>query len=630
MMDPKLHFPIEKNAPHSLFGFDLTHYVRDAGASGVAAAEVAERALTHCGILPLEIAETMLGHGDRAVLDVVRRRRDIQAVESLPAGVEGGYSLYVTTLGRLHLRPAGHEPVLYEEEDRVQQIGYAVLDAEARDAVAAREAEILADEAEAFARVRAAMDRAEAEGDMPRVLERVIDHVEHVESVGFFCGDRFLALIDRYVNLIDDKSGTRGYLTALRDRPYARWADDEVLVVAALHALFESGRSVRFEEYNGLHLTARSLVDRLDALHDMYREAGVEVVAEDGVDLFDKAKVIGRQTGCAVGKSWLRYRWIYGLSFMKTERMLPSMESTERADVWIEEFGEDYDALVSDRIDLIRSEHVAMAFLANACVARDVAGVPCDRGSEAASGWVEYMMEKIVGSAVRATGADYGMSSSLRDIDRLVTYDREALVDEIHALSPPHFFTCFVSDDLAARVGAEEANVIASSVQKRMQFNRWHFVPGNLDRPLVRSTRHWYYPPLVPDIAVHSDMHRAAHNRARVKYSIRAPGPDMSRPPLVIGPENYRGFYDVRVVRMEGEPFTTEDILRTRRRTLWLEALWAALAQHAMSPSGPPLAIVGFKPGAYWDMPPLGSETPRAPSRASVDARERQTAEAGD
>src|SRR5262249_12762874 len=215
-------------------------------------------------------------------------------------------------------------------------------------------------------------------------------------------------------------------------------------------------------------------------------------------DLFERAEVVRRQTLCAPGKPWLRYRWIYGLNFRKTERLMKSSEPPEAGDAWFKEFGEDYRELISDGNGFTPHEHVAMMLLANACLARDVAGIPCDRGSRAVRGWVEYLMEKTVASAVRVTNADYGMSSSLRDISRLVTYDEQTLVERIHAMNPGHFFTCFVSYNMVDRVGAEEAGVIAASVQKRMMFNRWHFIPGNLDRPLVRKSRHWYYPPLIP------------------------------------------------------------------------------------------------------------------------------------
>lgn len=601
-MDPRLHFPTHQNKLTSLFGFDLTQFVQGDGIGSGRACDAAVRALTHGGIQPLDQAVKGLGLYDRAALAVLSRHPEIEVLAASDPNRPDALVLYVNTLGRLHIRPAPLPRVVYAEGDRNVEIGYAPVTGAVLVEIDAEHDALRAAEAEAFSEVRAAMDRVHDEGGLPAVIEEVIDHVEHVESVGFYVGDRFLALIDRYVNLIDDKTG-KGYLTALRDRPYAEWTREEVLVVAGLYALFQSGRSVRFEEFNGAALTARGLVDRLAEIADAYAAAGCEVAMPPGLDLFERARIVQQQAMCAVGKPWLRYRWIYGLSFLKTERILPSIASAEGEDAWLDVFGADYDELVSDHSEFVHSEHVGMAALAHACVARDIAGVRCDRGSDAVASWVEYLMEKVVASAVRATGADYGMSSSLRDLNRLVTYDEATLVNEIHALTPNHFFTCFVSSDMVSRLGAEEAGAIATSVQKRMMFNRWHFIPGNLERPLVRKTRHWYYPPMIPDIAVHSDMHRAAHNRARVKYSIRCPGPDMSRPAFFIGNERYRGFYDVRVVRMEGEGFTMEDLLRIRRRTLWLEAVYAALAQNAMRPECVKLAVAGFQPGAYFDIP---------------------------
>lgn len=601
-MDPRLHFSTHQNKPSSLYGFDLTQYVQGDEAGGDRAYDAAVRALTHGGIQPLDLALKGLGLYDAAALAVLERHPEIDVAPSAaPEQAGAGLLMYVNTLGRLHIRPASLPKVAYDDDDRAVEIGRVpVTDAVLKEVGDEHEA-LLRAEAAAFAEVKSAVDRLHADGRLPEVLEEVIDHVEHVESVGFFVGDRFLALIDRFVNLIDHK-GKKGFLSALRDKGYAEWTDEEVLVVAALHALFLSGRAVRFEEFNGARLTARDLLARLQEISEAYRLAGCEVEMPPGLDLFERARVTMQQALRSVGKPWLRYRWVYGLSFLKTERILTSTESTEKAGAWIDEFADDYADLVGGSIERVPSEHIAMTALAHACLERDVAGVPCDRGSEAVTGWIEYLMERIVASAVLATNADYGMSSSLRDINALVTYDEAALVDGIHALTPNHFFTCFVSSDLVPRLGAEEAAAIAASVQKRMMFNRWHFIPGNLNRPLVRKTRHWYYPPLVSDIAVHADMHRAAHNRARVKHSIRCPGPDMSRPALNIGNEPFRGFYDVRVVRMEGDGFAMDDLLRTRRRTLWLESVYAALAHHAMRPGRVPLKVEGFHPGAYLDI----------------------------
>lgn len=618
-MDPRVHFPTHQNKATSLYGFDLRRYVDGLEATAGRAYDVAVQALTHGGIYPLEQAWQAINLPDRAAVTVFAAHPELEVRTSPPPERAGAVlAMYLNTLGRLHVRPASEPKVSYGDDDQSLDIGYVAVDPAIQGEIEAEYENLRRAEAEAFAEVKAAVDRLHAENQLARVLEEVIDHVEHVESVGFYVGDRFFARIDRYVNLVDDKRGP-GFLNVLRDRPYAQWSTDEILTVAALHALFLSGRSVRFEEFNGVLLTARGLLARLHSLSEAYREAGCEVEMPAGRDLFERARVIWEQAHRAPGKPWLRYRWIYGLNFQKIERILPSTESSEAEDQWFREFDDDYRELVSDRTNFRPPERVAMALLAHACLARDVAGIPCDRGSTAVKGWIEYLMERIVGSAVLATNADYGMSSSLRDIGQLVTYDDAKLLDVIHALTPVHFFTCFVSNRMIERVGVTEANAIATSVQKRMMFNRWHFIPGNLERPLIRSTRHWYYPPVIPDIAIHSDMHRAAHNRARVKYSVRAPGPDMSRPPLDIAGRHYRGFYDVRVVRTEGDGFTMEDVLRTRRRTLWLEAVYEALTSYLMSAGAGRLLIKGFDAGTYDDTPGTPTVRGKADDSSAAD-----------
>jgi hypothetical protein len=600
-MDPHLHFPTHGSKATSLYGFDLAHYCKPDHLRRPAH-DIAREIITHGGIYPWDCAIEALGLYDRAAIDVLKNHREVVALHPSEHGNGPVLAMYVNNLGRLHIRPAAHARIIYGDGGSSADVANVIVDAEILSEIDDAHAALEKDEAEALAEIRAAMDRLHREAKLSRILEEVIDHVEHVESVGFYLGDKFLALIDRYVNLIDDK-GKKGFLTALRDRAYEEWACDEVLAVAALHALFLSGRSVRFEEFNGVSLTARGLLTRLHHLAEAYRNAGCEVEMAEGLDLFERARVLREQSLCAPGKQWLRYRWIYGLNFQKTERIMPSSEPPEAADAWSREFSDDYRELVSNNRNFMPNEHAAMMLLANACLARDVAGIACDRGSSSAQGWLEYLMEKTVASAVRATNADYGMSSSLRDIGALAVYDEGTLVERIHALTPAHFFTCFVSNNMVERLGEEESALIASSVQKRMMFNRWHFVPGNLDRHLVRKSRHWYYPPVVPDIAIHSDMHRAAHNKARVKYSIRCPGPDMSRPPLNIGNVPYRGFYDVRVVRMEGVEFSLDDILLTRRRTLWLEPVYAALTAYLMSPASKRIVVKGFQAGSYFDLP---------------------------
>ena len=53
---------------------------------------------------------------------------------------------------------------------------------------------------------------------------------------------------------------------------------------------------------------------------------------------------------------------------------------------------------------------------------------------------------------------------------------------------------------------------------------------------------------------------------------------------------------------MVGREYTTEDMLRTRRRTLWLSELWAVLTEHLAAHPEKKLPISGFQPGKYLDI----------------------------
>jgi pyochelin synthetase len=586
----------------SLYGQGFLEFMADIHEHLGPAWQTAEHVMTHGGRLPLDMAVLSLGLTDQAAYEVLKQHQEVTVVASdgmTPAGP--WLDMAVNAMGRLHLRPGGEPRVNAHTEDQWLSVGIVVLTGETERAVAHRLAQLQQSEIAAIEFIRRALARCESAGELDAIVEQVIDHVEHVESVCFYSEDRFFALIDRFTNLIDTKAST-GFLPLVRGLPLAQWSQQQLLIVGALHALFISGKAVRFEEFNGSALNATRLIARLRELHKNYIGAGCDAAVEADGDVFELAEDVRRMAASFTGRSPLRYRWIYALTFQKNERLLPSVRSTEDSAAHIVEFADLYGKLMSGRADPMLPQSLLFTQLASACLARDLQSQPYTQPGSAATGWLEHLIERIVTSAMRATDSDYAMSSSLRDIGRLRLHDVTTLSAEIHALTPADFYTCFVSKDFATTLDEASAQAIASSVQKRMMFNRWHFIPGNLERGLVSKSRHWYYPPLVPDIAEHSDVHRAAHSRARVKFSIRAPGPDVSRPPLRVALQNYRGFYDIRVVRMDGPPYTPEDMLRARRRTLWLEAVYGVLVSYLEESPGNLWRIEGFAPGSYLDL----------------------------
>jgi len=587
----------------SLYGQDMLTFVTDFQSHLGSGYETILYLLTHGDRYPSTQAVASLGLFDRAAFEVLSKYPDIPvSAEPAKDGAQASLVIYMNSLGRVHIRKADDERFSYESKDKITEIGYLNFAQNILSEVEDNFSNALAIEVQQFQKVKRALDALHITGSLPDVLEKVIDHVEHVESVGFYVGDRFFARIDRFVNLIDSKGQQEGFLPKLRKKPYVEWSNDEILIVAALHALFLSGRAVRFEEFNGLSLTATTLLEKLHCLLQSYIDAGCAYEAPINVELFQLAQIVRDQSLKSEGSGWLRYRWIYGLNFQKNERILHSTRSSEKLSGYLREFADEYEELVDGTLPEGIDEQDFFRRLARAALELDVQGVGCGKCSEASNGWFEYLIEKIVASAILATKADYGMSSSLRDISCLSEPDEAKLMDVVHALQASDFFTCFVSKNFRGKLEKSVADTIADSVQRRMMFNRWHFIPGNFERASIPKARHWYYPPLIPDIAIHSDIHRGGHARAQVKFSVRAPGPDMSRPPLLIGNRDYRGFYDVRVVRMAGKEFTTEDMLRTRRRTLWMEALYSVWADHSATGDDHKLTITGFQPGKYLDI----------------------------
>jgi hypothetical protein len=599
------HAPAGSNssaAPTSLYGHDLLTFIEGYEEYRSSAYATAVYALTHGDNYPLEHAVQSLGTYDRAAFDVLEGQRGLGVLPPAAPTPTAALLMYINTLGRLHIRRPDMPRPEYSASDKWMEIGSVEVDAQLLREIDIKVEAAESSERAALKEIERAMLRLRAQGGLGAAIERGMDSIQHIDNICFYVNDRFYALIERYANLIDTK-GSTGLLSRLPTKDYDDWTAEERLVVAALHALLLSGGAGRLEEFNGLVLTARGLLAKLHGFLELYRSVGCRIEVSDTMDLFEKAAVIGDQARASVGQPWLRYRWIYGLNFQKVERIITAQAPKEDPKAYLDEFGQDYREISSLRGSHELPENLFFTELACAYLGRDLAGVPCHRGSSAVTGWFEYLMEKIVVSAVRVARADYGMSSSLRDISSLVEYEEATRVAKVHALTQYDFFTCFVSRDFKPRLGAELAETIALSVQKRMMFNRWHFIPGNLERSRVAHKRHWFYPPAVPDIAAHSNMHRAAHNKAQVKFSIRSPGPDLGRPGLQIAGQTYRGFFDVRVVRMDGDRgFTPDDLLRVRRRALWLESLYTVLVTYLQGPAATRFAINGFHPGSYLDL----------------------------
>ncbi|WFE63598.1 hypothetical protein [Micromonospora sp. WMMD714] len=535
------------------------------------------RLLTMAGKVPFRSAFDGLTLREQAI---VRHLLGRQHLRLTPPGVDTPPAPFVlahSTLGKLTLHEPARGDLPTEEvvaELTLPQWQVEMLDEECLPAEAEEEQH------------RYEIDHTlytwHADGTLAERLEEVIDWVERVETV--------LVHIERRVFSRSDSGSSTlirdGVLPALRDRPPADWSAEERLFVGAIQLLFRTGRAVRFEEFNGRQLSAVSLRRVLTTRCATYlRALGEPVTGQlSTATLTELAALAGDLVERVDGSDHMRYRRVNGLTYAKDEYLVPWAQQ-ERGHA---ELPRTLHALTGpfdgdDPAARVRQATAAALRTAH----RD--------GDE---GDLTRILESIVLGAVVDAHADYGMSSGIRDLSRL-NGPAGRYGEDVAGLRKPDFFCCVLpSPEMAAELPADAVTDILWQVAQRMMYNRWHFVPGNFDRIEVPRQRHYFFPPLVPDIGEWGDLRHGGHSTARVRYTLRAPGAAMWKQPLTVSGRQYRGAFDIRLVRMDGPPFTLADLRIACRYSALVDVLWREIAGYAEEHDGWTPTIAAF--GGDW------------------------------
>lgn len=424
------------------------------------------------------------------------------------------------------------------------------------------------------------------DGSLSERLEEVIDWVERVETVLVYVQRRVFSRSDSGSStLIRD-----GVLPALRDRAPADWSPEERLFVAAIQLLFRTGRAVRFEEFNGRQLSAVGLRRVLTTRCAAYlRALGEPVTGQvSTATLTELAAFAGDLVELVDGGNHMRYRRVNGLTYAKDEYLLPwAQDQRSQAELprTLRSLTDTLTGPVDDGDPSTWVRHATAAALRTAHHGGDEHGLT-------------RILEDIVLGAVVDAHADYGMSSGIRDLSRL-SGPAGQYGEEVAGLKKPDFFCCVLpSPEMAADLPGDAVTDILWQVAQRMMYNRWHFVPGNFDRIEVPRQRHYFFPPLVPDIGEWGDLRHGGHSTARVRYTLRAPGAAMWKQPLTVAGRQYRGAFDIRLVRMDGPPFTLDDLRIACRYSALVDVFWREIARYADAHDGWTPTITSF--GADW------------------------------
>lgn len=419
-------------------------------------------------------------------------------------------------------------------------------------------------------RIDALLYNWEVCGSLKQKVSQVIDWVEREESVYIYIGRRTFARSDAGGNTLNSKPN--GILRNLLEDPLSAWQREERLFIVAMQLLFLTGSAIRFEEFNGRQLTAVEL--RKWLLHKVWTYNAVlgEEAPQDtlSLPLWTLAENIGRLARRVDRSGWTRYRRVEGITFCKQEKLI-SPQNFSQAIVSLP-------SLITDI-----ASHLALEL--------PDTGEPCQTLVEitkaalrfyretGSSEYIHQIIEGIVLSAVIQSEADYGMSSSIRTPD-LLKGTPEQRISGVLDLAKTNFYCCVLPHPgLLARLPEQTLFHTLYSSALRMEFNRWHFVPGNFSREEIPLNRHYYFPPLMPDIAEWADLRHGGHTKAGVRYSIRAPGAPLWREPFIAYHHQYRGCYDVRVVRREGPPLGMRELQVATSHCTLMDIFWKTMQQ---------------------------------------------------
>jgi hypothetical protein len=545
------------------------------------------RLLTLNGRLPYHLGAAGLTHRELVVLQhMLGRDSFVLAAPDDPEFARCTVVVAHSALGKLTL----HEPERGDEPQPEEIVGGLHLPSWLMEMVDEECAAAEPLERYEQSQVDALLRAWAGEGTLETRVRQVMDWVDRVETVLVYCGRRIFSKSDAGTNTLLREN----VLAALCGRDPDEWAVEERLFVAAAQLLFRTGRAVRFEEFNGRQLTATALRALLSRRCVNYFEA---LGAAPGADLrarslSELADLIGDAVPKIDGSDWLRYRRINGISYVKTEYLervpvrgrrpegVPPLLARLAADDYGIRAGLD-----DDPVELTRrlTEQAAR-----------------DAQESGDSAQLERILESVVLSAVLETGSDYGMSSGLRKLARLFPAEGGTLMDSVLTLKKQDFFCCTLPSPAAAdALPQERMTEVLWLVAQRMMYNRWHFVPGNFDRAQVPLSRHYFFPPLVPDISEWGDVRHGGHAASSVRYSIRAPGAQMWREPFRVAGHDYRGCYDIRLVRMDGQPYERDDVRMASRYCALVDGFWRALAEHVEWRGGASLEILGYTSDWY-------------------------------
>ncbi|MEU6393877.1 hypothetical protein [Streptomyces sp. NPDC046939] len=376
-------------------------------------------------------------------------------------------------------------------------------------------------------------------------------------------------------------------LSSLHEVPLELWSDGDVQLVVCLTLLIASAGFGRVEEANGTQLTVEHVAFMLERIRRGYNgilpAPGVAPAASTRVgDLLALAEEL-RDRRPEVGSSAQLYREIHGALMHKIERIAGPVTG----------------AALGAEATICQDLRAHLPFAGTSLAELGDTIVRAPAWLAEPQGDFGTGLEALVHSAVAAVGsalrADFAMSRGIRSLPTLIAAMRDEQWKQICEWDITRYFCCVVPlPDAGRHFGGSVAAVAdtAWAMSSRMQYNSWHFVPGNLPRARAVVARDHFVPPTIPDISLYSDQHHHGHVNNKVRFSIRSPQT------VTVDGRHFNGFIDLRLLRCEGPPFTEQDLLAAHRVSRLVARATTAAAE--LVAAGATVEVTAFDSPWHW------------------------------
>lgn len=500
-----------------------------------------ERRVAHVvsygGRYPLEWGLASLSSAQRAALEVLGARRDFVAIGS-PQAVHLGMKVY----GRLILEA---EPRLIQGDMGLDALETSPFERQEMARLATEYRSGFLDSCRAGDDYLAGL----SEESLKAAVEGVRSALDHIDPVLMYVEEKLYTLFGVHNNLLQDrKTGSGPWLFSELGRPPGEWDPRDRAFVYCLHCLKWAG--FRGEEFNGTQLKPTAVAAYFDEALGRFSAALDREASWGGAkSLTEKAEVL-RKLKLEVRRDHVICRHVHGLNFSKREgffrrREIPSARRFAEED--LSEFLWD-----SGRVKF-EGDSLEQTFKTWILSVVDDPRA----GKNEMFHPLEEFVHKVVECATERLASDVGMSRSLRDYRRWIRTLDEAAYDQACQWPTTEYFCCVAPSKPMKQALSGKGPLlytILNAISQRMDYNSWHYVPGHFTADGEPEKRHYYFPPGMPDTAEWSSLHHAGHILSTVLFSIRAPGPVRCR-----GRE-FTGFFDLRLMRQSGKPYSQEDL----------------------------------------------------------------------